>query len=52
MATSRDNTTTGRRLISGSSHHHTSPRAGRTPALTIRRPPRGTMRDRPRHQAR
>jgi hypothetical protein len=29
MATSRDRTTTGRRPMSGSSHHHTSPRDGR-----------------------
>lgn len=28
MAASRDNTTTGRRPLSGNSHHHSSPRAG------------------------
>ena len=30
IAASRDNTTTGRRPISGGSHHHTSPRLGRS----------------------
>lgn len=36
MATSRERTTTGRRAISGSSHHHTSPLAGRS--FTTKRP--------------
>ena len=35
MAASRDRTTTGRRPMSGSSHHHTSPRDGR--AVTTQR---------------
>ena len=49
MAASRDSTTTGRRPISGSSHHHTSPRAGGS----VTSGPRtgGTMRDRPTHRA-
>lgn len=38
MAASRVSTTTGRRGISGSSHHHTSPLAGRS--FTMLRPSR------------
>ena len=45
IAASRDSTTTGRRPISGSSHHQTSPRVGR--AVTTRRRPRETRRGRP-----
>ena len=44
IAASRDSTTTGRRPISGGSHHHTSPRRGRS---VIARPLHGTTRDRP-----
>jgi len=40
IATSRDSTTTGRREVSGSSHHHTSPRDGSS--LTTTRLPHGT----------
>jgi hypothetical protein len=50
IATARDKTTTGRREISGSSHHQTSPRVGR-PFMTIR-PPLGMTQDRPTHRAR
>ncbi len=50
MATSRDNTTTGRRATSGSSHHQTSPRAGR--AVTTARRLRGTRRGHPTRRAR
>ena len=44
IAASRDSTTTGRRPIPGSSHHHTSPRVG-----VVTTPPwrRGTRRGRP-----
>jgi len=45
MAASRDRTTTGRRPISGGSHHHSSPRSGRE--LTWPKPHFGTKRDRP-----
>src|SRR3990172_4009657 len=41
IAASRDRITTGRREISGSSHHHTSPLAGRS--FTTKRPPHETM---------
>jgi hypothetical protein len=47
ITASRESTTTGRRPISGSSHHHTSPRAGRAfttarrlPGMTPGRPTR------------
>lgn len=40
IATSRESTTTGRSEISGSSHHHTSPRDGSS--LTTTRLPHGT----------
>ena len=43
-------TTTGRRPISGGSHHQTSPRIGM--AVMLRRPPGGTTRDRPIRRAR
>lgn len=49
-AASRDRTTTGRRPISASSHHHTSPRAGS--ALTRRPQPVGRTRGRPIRPAR
>src|SRR5713101_1898341 len=49
IAASRDRTTTGRRPISGSSHHHTSPRAGR--AVMTRPQRRETTQGRPTHQA-
>ena len=49
IATSRDNTTTGRRPICGGSHHHTSPRNGT--AISSLRPLLGTTRDRPIRQA-
>jgi hypothetical protein len=49
IATSRDSTTTGRRPTSGTSHHQTSPRAGRE--LTTRRQRLETRRDRPTHRA-
>ncbi len=45
IAASRDNTTTGLRPMSGSSHHQTSPRAGNE--LTARLPQPGTTRDHP-----
>ena len=51
MAASRESTTTGRRPTSGSSHHHTSPRAGRGLTLTTLPPPLETRPDRPKHQA-
>ena len=41
MAASRERTTTGRRETSGSSHHQTSPLAGRS--FTTKPPPRETM---------
>ena len=47
MAASRDRTTTGRRPISGGSHHQSSPRAGK--ALTWPRPRFETKRGRPTH---
>ena len=50
MAASRDRTTTGRRPISGGSHHHNSPRAG--VALTWPKPHFGTKRGRPTHLCR
>jgi len=49
MATSRDRTTTGRRPMSGSSHHHSSPRRGML--LTWPLPPNGTRPGRPSRQA-
>ena len=45
IATSRDSTTTGRGPISGSSHHQSSPRRGRS--VTTRRRPNETTRGRP-----
>jgi len=42
MAASRDNTTTGRRPIPGGSHHHSSPRLGRS--VTSLPPHRGRSR--------
>ncbi len=45
IAASRDNTTTGRRPISGGSHHHSSPRVGRE--LTWPQPHFETTPDRP-----
>lgn len=45
MAASRERTTTGRRAISGRSHHHTSPLAGRS--FTTTRQPGETMPSRP-----
>ena len=48
IAASRERTTTGRLPTSGSSHHHTSPRAGR--GLTMSRQPRGMTPDRPTHR--
>lgn len=45
IAASRDRTTTGRRLISDSSHHHTSPLAGKS--FTTRLPPHERTRGRP-----
>jgi hypothetical protein len=50
IAASRDSTTTGRRPISGNSHHHTSALAGRGPLLTMPQPPLGTTPDRPTHR--
>jgi hypothetical protein len=50
MTASRESTTTGRRPISGNSHHHTSPLAGRERPLTMPRPPLGTTPDRPTHR--
>ena len=47
IAASRDRTTTGRRPISGGSHHHSSPRAGKV--LTWPMPHFGTKQDRPSH---
>lgn len=47
MAASRDRITTGRRPISGGSHHHNSPRTGK--ALTSPKPHFGTKRGRPSH---
>ncbi len=47
MAASRDRTRTGRRPISGGSHHHSSPWTGTT--LTWPKPRVGTKRDRPSH---
>ena len=49
IAASRDSTTTGRRPISGSSHHQSSPRAGST--FTTSQRPRGTRPGRPTHRA-
>jgi hypothetical protein len=50
MTASRESTTTGRRPISGSSHHHSSPRAG---GWLMMRPRHVGMRpDRPRHRPR
>jgi mannosyltransferase len=51
IAASRESTTTGRRPISGNSHHHSSPLAGRGAPLTMLRPPRGTTPDRPTRRA-
>ena len=48
IATSRDSTTTGRRAISGSSHHQISPLRG----VMSRPQPNGTMQDPPTRQAR
>jgi hypothetical protein len=45
MAASRERTTTGRREISGTSHHHTSPLAGRS--FKTKPPPRETTPSRP-----
>jgi hypothetical protein len=50
MATSRDRTTTGRRPISGNSHHHTSPRNGR--AVTRQRRSHETMPNHPTRRVR
>ncbi len=49
IAASRDNTTTGRRPISGGSHHHTSPRLGRS---VIARPRREMTQGHPTRRAR
>lgn len=50
IAASRDNTTTGRRPISGSSHHQSSPRSGVDVTLQLRH--LGTRRGRPTRRAR
>jgi len=50
IAASRESTTTGRLPICGSSHHHSSPRAGAWLTKPMR--PAGTTRDHPRRQAR
>jgi len=50
MAASRESTTTGRLPTSGSSHHHTSPRAGSGLTLKTLRPPRETTPDHPRRR--
>lgn len=50
MAASRDRTTTGRRPMWGSSHHHSSPRRG--VLLTMPLPRRGTRPGRPTRRAR
>jgi len=50
MAGSRERMTTGRRPISDSAHHHTSPRAGR--GVTIVPQPRGMKPDSPTHRVR
>lgn len=49
IAASRERTTTGRRPISGGSHHQSSPRSGIV--LTWRPLPIGTTEDRPTHRA-
>lgn len=49
IAASRERTTTGRRPISGGSHHQSSPRNGSV--LTWRPRPIGTTEDRPTHRA-
>jgi hypothetical protein len=49
IAASRDNTTTGRRPIPGGSHHHSSPRRGRS---VTARPLHGTTQGRPIRRAR
>ena len=50
IAASRDSTTTGRRPMSGSSHHHSSPRRGRLVMWQLRRS--GTRPGRPSRHAR
>lgn len=50
IAAFRERTTTGRRPTSGTSHHHTSPRAGKS--VTSLRSPSGSCPDLPTHLAR
>lgn len=49
IAASRESTTTGRRAISGSSHHQTSPRAGKS--ITVKPQHHGRKRDHPTRRA-